>query len=207
MGGLKDLLTNWMFPNPEREESEAPADDGRRAPRENRGRPTQASAPASAGPPNPPEPARRVTEELPELIIMPQGPETLAGRYPDRKPAQAMASFLNVPNLPGRWSYDEVDDSCWVISFEYFGIDYAIVAGCFAEPDGTPVIVLTYLAGSEHSQAAPPLLLVEETALRESAHSIENIVTDGWIRESVASGALRQLRPSEVRSMPSSAGR
>lgn len=202
MGGLKHLLTNWMFPNLEREESEAPADDSRHAPREDQGQPTQASDPASAEPLNPPEPARRITEEPPELIIMPQGPEILAGRYPGCKPAQAMAAFRNVPNLH-RLSYDELEDSCWSID----GGEYAIVVGCFAEPDGTPVIVLTYLVESEQSQSAPLLMMVEKMALKESAHSTENILAEGWIREAVSSGALRQLRPSEIRSMPSSVGR
>lgn len=207
MGGLKDLLTNWMFPNQEREESEATADDSRHAPREDQGRPTQASDPVSSEPLNPPEPARRVTEEPPELIIMPQGPETLAGRYPGCRPAQAMAAFLNVPNLQ-RFSYDELSDSCWGISCR--GIDGGeceLVVGCFIEPDGTPVIVLTYLAEPEQSQSAPLLMIVERLALKESAHSTENVVAEGWIREAVSSGALRQLRPSEVRSLSSSAGR
>lgn len=202
MGGLKDLLTNWMFRNP-KEESEAPAVESRHAPREDRGQPTQASDPASSEPPNPPEPARRVTEDLPELIVMPQGPETLAGRYPGHEPAQAMAAFLNVPNLH-RISYDELSDSCWGIACD----GYEVVLGCFAEPDGTPVIVLTYLVESEQSQVVPLLYsAVEKWALESSAHSTEKIAAESWIREAVSSGALRQLRPSEVRSMPGSAGR
>lgn len=58
------------------------------------------------------------TEESPELIVMPQGPETFAGRYPGYKPAQAMAAFLNVPHLH-RLSYDVLVDSCWGISFQH----------------------------------------------------------------------------------------
>ncbi len=140
MGGLRDSLRNWMFPGSERGGSSMSDDEGRHAPREDQRQPTRESDPAPSEPPNPPEPAHRVTEESPELIVMPQGPETLAGRYPGYKPAQAMAAFLYVPDLH-RLSYDVLSDSCWGID----GGEYELVLGCFAEPDETPVIVVTYL--------------------------------------------------------------
>lgn len=44
MGGLKDSLTNWMFPNPDGRDSSMSAEDGRHAPREDQGQPTRSPA-------------------------------------------------------------------------------------------------------------------------------------------------------------------
>lgn len=193
MGRLKDLLTKWKFSNPNNGDSAVPADVRRNAPGEYQGRPARGSDAAASGPPNPPEPAHRVTEKSPKLIVMPQGPETFAGRYPGYKPAQAMSAFRTVPDLH-RLSYDELSDSCWGIACD----GHEVVLGCFVEPDGTPVIVVTYLAEPEHSESGALLLALEAFALRKSAHSTEKIVAEDWISTAVSSGRLRQLRPSEV---------
>ena len=141
------------------------------------------------------------TEEAPELIVMPQGPETFAGRYPGYKPAQAMAAFLSVPDLH-RLSYDVLVNSYWGISLQRFGVEYELVLGCFAEPDGTPVIVVTYLAEPEHSRSTPLFMCAEKWALQASAHSTKSILAEDWISRAVPSGALRQLRPYGVGSIP-----
>lgn len=113
-----------------------------------------------------------------------------------------MAAFRTVPDLH-RLSYDELSDSCWGIACE----GYEVVLGCFGESDGTPVIVVTYLAEPGHSDSASLLLGIERFALQASADSTESISDANWISKAVSSGTLRQLRPSELRSTPKSAGR
>lgn len=152
-------------------------------------------------------------EKPPELTIMPQGPVTFKGRYPGYEPAQAMAAFLSVPGQR-RPSYEEARDSFWM--FDGGGCELAI--GCYAESDGTPVIFVTGFSEPkpESAERAMELLSGEFSALQQSAHSTARSSTDPTARstddtlarneisEAVASGALRQLRPSEIKATPNS---
>lgn len=139
-----------------------------------------------------------VVEEPPN---MPEGPLTWTGRYPGYEPARAMAIFLSAsgePDKPYRPSYEERHDY-WVSVFNEGG--YGLVLGCFVETDGTTVIAVTALCDPEYSKLASKLLWNERFALQQSAHSTDI----SKISKAVASGALRQLRPSEIGITPSSA--
>lgn len=134
------------------------------------------------------------TEELP---TMPRGPLTYTGRYPGYEPKQAMEEFFSVSCEHERPSYEERHDF-WVSE----GDEYSIAVGCFVEPDGTPVIVLT--AGARPG-SQPGVILSDEvfkgeffSAMRQSAHSTSSVLPDDEITECGESGALRQLRPSEL---------
>ena len=134
-----------------------------------------------------------------ESPIMPSGPVTYTGRYPGYMAAQAMAAFLAVPREPGRPAYEETLDF-W--KFDAGG--YALVAGCFAEPDRTPVVAVTSLVVKpeiRYALQASQLLMREKFVLQQSAHSTKLLGADA-IGEAVASGKLRQLRPSGIRPIP-----
>lgn len=142
-----------------------------------------------------------VAEESPEPTAMPTGPITCSGRYPGYEPAQAMAAFLSAPSQRVRPSHREVRDSFW----GYNGNGYEFYVGCFAEHEGTPVIVVTGFCDQtpECLEAAATFLLLQRRAMEESAHSTEDLGENG-LAEAVASDALRQLRLSEIGSMPES---
>lgn len=144
-----------------------------------------------------------VVAEVPlELAAMPMGAVTFAGRYPDYEPTQAMAAFFLVSG-PSRPSYKELRDSFWLFD----GGRHQLLVGCFTEPDGTPFVVVTGFSESDTASAerAMDLLEGERTALQQSAHSTEDFLPKNRIPEAVASGTLRQLRPSEVGPIPDSA--
>jgi hypothetical protein len=133
-------------------------------------------------------------EKPPEPTIMPQGPITYTGRYPGYEPKQAMETFFSASAEHERPSYEEGRDF-WAFD----GGGYWIVVGCFVEPDGTPVIVLTCFSKSAHS--APPMEpFMDEffSVIQQSADSTHVVLPDEEITESSEAGTLRQLRPSEL---------
>lgn len=149
-----------------------------------------------------------VKEEQQPATIMPTGPLTYAGRFPGYESAQAMAAFLSVPG-EGRPSYQVFCNHIWVFKgggqVLFDGEGYEVVVGCCAEPDGTPVVVVTGFCepNAENAEKVGMLILGERNALEQSAHSI-GIFNEGDIGEIAASGELRQLRPSEVGAIPDS---
>lgn len=142
-----------------------------------------------------------VKEEPPPVTIMPTGALTFKGRYPGYDPAQAMAAFFSVSSQRGRPSYQELRDSFWMFD----GGGYELAVGCFAEPDGTSVILVTGFSDPEYTNRASELMMGENAALKQSAHSTGMLIKDDELSEAVASGSLRQLRPSEVGPIPDSA--
>ena len=148
-------------------------------------------------------------EEPPPATIMPTGPLTFVGRYPGYEPAQAMAAFLSVPGKD-RPSYQVLRDYIWAfkgageVLFDREG--HEVVVGCCAEPDGTPVVVVTGFCepnSAKNAEKVMALMLGEKIALKQAAHSV-GIFNEGDLGEIAASGALRQLRPSEIGAIPDS---
>lgn len=123
---------------------------------------------------------------------MPRGVWTYTGRYLGYEPAQAMEAFFSVSCEHDRPSYEERRDG-WVFD----GGRYDLIVGCFAEPDGTPVIALTIV--SEPGFNPPMEVFTSEfSVLQQSAHSTNVVLGYEEVTESGEHGSLRQLRPGEL---------